>query len=412
MFSEVIKLVPSIDRASLGRMFQTLNQRFASVAQKFANGLKNALKFGGLASIGIGLVSRLLNPLEKAEEVIDRIISKGDDAVTNAEEFQSDPGKLLRLEALAATKGLDADTLRQLLGKFQGALAKEQEAAAAPGRLEQKLKGETDPAKRKVLERELVGAKATAAQGGLLHEFIGETDTADAFFKFIQSVQKLDKSQQTVVQSEIFGEKVRGKASEFFNAKDFSEILSQLPGSKALGDAAVKSGAVADKKDLLAAIRNAEDFVKKSSLVKESQVEAIDKSERIKLRGEDEQLKRFDTLMTSSIAIQELTHKFDAFVTDFINNVAPQLVTGVNTISKVASEFLPSFKETKTFVTESFDTVVEGLAEMSVGIENIWAAGEQTLQPVIEGVSSAVKSVEGVWAEFKSSRIYRTFGGD
>ncbi len=37
--------------------------------------------------------------------------------------------------------------------------------------------------------------------------------------------------------------------------------------------------------------------------------------------------KRFDSLKSSSIAIQELTHKFDAFATDLINNVAPQVVT-------------------------------------------------------------------------------------
>lgn len=411
MFSEIIKMIPTVDRAQLGSMFQSLNGRFADVAKKFGAGLKNVFKFGGVFALLGGLIAKLMNPLEKAEEVIDRILKKGDDAMTNAEEFGSDAGKLLRLEALAQTKGVDADTLRQMLGKFQSALAKEQEAAAAPARIAEQMKTEQDPQQLKVLEVQLVAAKAAAAQGGRLQEFVGETDMADAFFKFIQSLQRLDKSQQTVIQSEIFGEKVRGKAAEFLNAKDFAEILKQLPSTEVLREAAAKSGSVADLKDLLQAKRESEDFVKKSGLVNESQVQAIDQSERVKLRGEDETLKRFDSLKSSSIAIQELTHKFDGFVTDFITNVAPSLVNGVNVMSKFAAEFMPSFAEMKGAISTSLDLVVEGMADLVAGVEDLWTKGGEWVDGVAAKVSGAVKSIESVWAEFKSSRIYRTFGG-
>ena len=452
MFSEVVKLVPSLDRAALGQMFQSLNQRFSAVAKKFGDGMKNALKFGGVIALVSGLVSKLLNPLEKAEEIINRILSKGDDAMTNAEEFGSDPGKLLRLEALAQTKGLDSATLRQLLGKFQGALAKEQDAAAAPERIEQQitttaekrhrldlqsellapeLEAETDPKRREalvlqqrsiaqqqallpdssILEKQLLAAQKTADEGGVLHEFIGEKDLADAFFNFIQAVQKLDKPQQTVIQSQVFGERVRGKAAEFFNATDFAEILKQLPSADVLADAAKKSGAVADKNDQLKAIREIEDFVTKSGLVDESQIQAIDQSERLKEQGENETLKRFDSLKTSSIAIQELTHKFDAFTTDFITNVAPQLVNGVNIISHVASEFLPSFQEVKTALDDGFTKLIEGIGLTTMAIQEVWESGGEILDSMTSKISSLVSSVEATWGEFKSSRFYRTFGG-
>lgn len=410
MFSEIVKFMLQVDRAGLNRMFQTLNQRFASVAKKFGEGMKNAMKFGGIIGIAGSLIARLLNPLQKAEELIDRIISKGDDAVTNAEEFGTDPGKLLRLEAVAASKGVDSQTLRQLLGKFQSALAGEQEIQAAPERLRKELETAA-PEERQGLLVQIAAAEKTAAKGGLLNEFVGETDMADAFFKFIQSIQGLDKSRQTVVQNQIFGEKVRGKAAELFNSKDFAEILAKLPSSEALGTAAVKSGKVADEKDLLTAIRESEDFINKSKLVDESQVQAIDQSERKKNQADDETLKRFDSLKSSSIAIQELTHKFDKFATDFITTVAPQLVNGVNNVSKFAEEFLPSFQELKGVVTTGIDLGLEAAAKVSVAVDGLITSGAEVFGTVADKFTGVVTDIEGVWAEFKSSRIYRTFGG-
>ncbi len=412
MFSEVVKLVPTIDRAGLNSMFQNLSARFSGVARKFGDGMKAALKFGGLGAITSLLAAKLLNPLQKAEELIDKIIGKGDDAVTNAEEFNSDPGKLLRLEAVARAKGLDAEQLRSLISKFQGALAKEQEAATAPAKLEQKLSETQDPLKRQELQIQLKAARDGAAEGGVLHEFINETDTVDAFFKFIQSLQKVDKPTQTVVQSQIFGERVRGKAAEFFNATDLAEILAKLPSSSTLKTAAEKTGKLSDQKDLLTAIRETEDFVTKSTLVKESQIIAIDQSERQANRGDDKTLQRFDALKSSSIAIQELTQKFDAFATDFINNVAPELIKGINIISGVATEFMPSFKEVKGVISTGFDVGLESLATLTTTVGTVWDKGGEVINGALETAARIATDFTDVWAQFKSSRIYRTFGGD
>lgn len=357
MFSEMVKLVPSVDPGALKRMFQTLNQRFAQVAKKFGEGLKNAFKFTGAIAIIGGLFSKLLNPLEKAEEIINRIIDKGDDAMTNAEEFGADPGKLLRLEALGRAKGLDADTLRTLLGKFQSELAKEQEAAKSGGK------------------------------PGLLREFVGEKDTAQAFFDFLQSMQRLDKSRQTVVQGEIFGEKIRGKASEFFNADDFAAILAKLPSAEVLAEAAQKSGKVADERDLLAAIRESQDFVNKSGRVDESMVKAIDVGERKKLQGEDETLARFDSLKQTNIAVQELTHKVDTLFTDFIQNAVPKLLEGMTLLSQGITILTPIITTAGTMLETGFNRGIEATAKV-------------------------VTAIEQAWGEFKGSRIYKYFGGN
>jgi uncharacterized protein YoxC len=387
VFGDIVKITPQIDRAALGRMIKDLNTRFMGVAKNFGQGLKNAFKFGGVVSLVSGLLSKLLNPLEKAEELINRVTNKGDDAVTSADEFQSDPGKLLRLEALAAAKGLAPETLRQLLGKFQSKLAEEKDAAAA------------------------AITNGTEAPKGRLNNFLGETDIAEGFFKFIQSLQKLEPAQRTVIQNEVFGEKIRGRASELFNATDFEDVLKQLPSVEALSQAAKRAGSLADLRDLLGAKRDAEDFINKTGLVNESQIQALDQGERNKNRADDETLKRFDALKTSSIAIQELTHKFDMFVTDLSTNILPKVVKGVEGVTRLADEFLPSFTQMKESVSEGMDTLVEGLADVTAGVEEFWTTGEEYVGKVGDTVKDAVSGVTGVWAEFKSSRIYRTFGG-
>lgn len=360
MFSEIVKLIPAVDQSALRRMFQTLNQRFSSVTKKFGDGLKNAFRFGADFSLVSQFVSKLLNPLQKAEEVITRVLQKGDNAVTNAQELGTDPGKLLRLQAVAQAKGVDPETLQMLLQKFQAALATEQEAAKLPG-----------------------------AKPGLLHQFIGEKDTAAAFFDFVQSLSalgKTDKSRQTVVETQIFGEKIRGKASEFFNSNDFADVLKQLPTSKVLSEAANKTNALSDKADLLTAVRESQDFVTKSGLMNESQINAIDQSKQIDQKGENENLKRFDALKSTSIAVQELTEKLDKFTTDFITNTGPSLVEGVTALTNLLTEMTPTIKELSTLITFGFDQVVESIAD-------------------------GLNTVAGWWAEFKSSRIYKFLGG-
>lgn len=357
MFEEVVKLTPQIDKGGLNSMFRSLNQRFGDVAKKFGAGMKGAMRLGPLAAVAGVFLAKLLNPLQKAEEIIDRILNKGDDAMTNAEEFGADPGKLLRLEAIGAAKGLDAGTLRQLLGKFQGALAKEQEAAKDP--------------------------KSTP---GILREFTSITDTAEAFFSFVQSMQSLEKSRQVVVQSEVFGEKVRGKGSEFFNSTDFKDILNLLPKAEDLTKAAEKSGALADKKDLDAAVRMLQDFERQSKLVNSGMVKDIDVSERLKSKQDDETLKRYDSLKSTSIAVQELTAKFDSFATDMIQKTAPLLVEAINNLTDLVNLMMPYLKTLADWTVTAFDSTIEAIVNIS-------------------------NAIEGYWAEFKNSRVFKFFGG-
>jgi len=370
LFSEILKFKPTLDRAALNSMYRNLTQRFTSVAKRFGQGLRNAMKIGGLFAVTGAILNKLLNPLKNAEEIIDRLLLKGDDAVTNAGEFESDPGKLLRLEALARAKGLDADTLRNLIGKFQGALA------------EEKLLVEK--------EKDMTPEQRAKSAPGRLRGFVGETDMAEGFFKFIQSLQAVDPATRVSVQNEVFGERIRGRASEFFNAKDFEDVLKKLPSAEILADAARKLGALSDKRDLQTAIREAEDLPTKAGLVTGKMVNDIDAAARQKNLADNETLLRFDSLKSTSIAVQELTHKFDKMTTSLLSDLMPKVVDAVNGLTKLAEAFAPKFEAFKEFIDDKANKTIDAVSQFSF-------------------------KVETMWLEFKSSRLYKfgskLFGG-
>lgn len=361
MFSEIVKLTPSVDKSSLNRMFATLNQRFGDLTKKFGAGIKNVMRFSAGGILSGALISKLLNPLQKAEEVIDRLLAKGDDAVTNAEEFGSDPGKLLRLEALGRAKGVDAETLRTLLGKFQGALAEEK-------------------------ENEIAGKPA-----GLLREFTDETDMAEGFFKFLQSMQALDPSRRTVVQSAIFGEKIRGRASELFNATDYDPVLAQLPSAEALGKAARVLAGLSDQKDLDTAKREAEDILVKAGLIKPKHVSQLDESARNTMLSENQQLLRFKSLKAASNEIDKLTKAFDKLATTLTNDLLPLVTKSIQGWNHLTSDVIPAIPNAVRNVGQGYTDMMtpyrqfeaDSIDRLTTTLENIW--GELKTSPLVKG---------------------------
>ncbi len=323
MFTEILKIKPQLDDQSVNTMTKTLNKRFGDVAKKFGSGMKKALIGGGVAALGAALVTKLLNPLKDAEEIINRVLDKGDDIATNAQQFGTSEGKLLNLSALAQSAGLDQETLRQMLQKFQTSLAEAR-------------RDELDPTKEK-----------TSA----VRAFTGETDTADAFFQFIQSLQALDETNRVLAQNEVFGEKVSGKAADFLGL-DFAQQLKdlKLPGADELTAAAKKIGDLADFRDLLAASRDINDFIRKASIINENQIRNIDRSEKVKLKAEDQQILGFDKFKSTSIAIQEFNQKFDKAMLDITTNVMPSLNIALGEVIKAIEFYKEKFGDMWTWL--------------------------------------------------------------
>lgn len=266
MFSEILKLIPKIDGGDLSKMERLLNGRFGKIAKKFGKGLVASLAGGGIAGIALGFIDKLLNPLKETQEAIDKVLKHGDDVVTNAKQFNTTAGKLFKLQALGKATGLDPESLSMLINKFQTAVAE---------------------------------ATADKTKQTSVRKFVGEKDTVEAFFNFIQSLQKMDKNQQLLVQQEVFGEKQVLKMADFLQS-DFSKLTKLLgnkpaekftPGLEKLAD-------LNDLKDALEARREMDDTLTKSRLITSGMVTSQDRAERLNLEKENARIASYQSLAT------------------------------------------------------------------------------------------------------------------
>lgn len=274
MFSEILKIIPQIDSKDLAKMEKALQSRFTKIAKGFGKGLANVLKGGGIAGVALALIDKLLNPLKEVQEAIDRSLAKGDDLATFAAQFNTTAGRLAKVQALGEASGLDAEGLRMLLVKFQTSLA---EAAADPN-------------------------KDTSVRA-----FAGREDTLEAFFEFIQSLQKLNKGDQLRVQSEVFGERQILKASEFLNA-DFNALAKTFGrfDAEKLTVAANKLAGISDLNDQLAAARNLDDLQAKAGVINSGMIRAKDASERLNLQKENARIQSYKDLQTISDSVTKI----------------------------------------------------------------------------------------------------------
>lgn len=307
MFSEVLKIIPQIDNKDLAKMEKALQSRFTKIAKGFGKGLANVLKGGGIAGVALALIDKLLNPLKEVQEAIDRSLSKGDDLATFAAQFNTTAGRLAKVQALGESSGLDPEGLRMLLVKFQTSLA---EAAADPN-------------------------KDTSVRA-----FAGRQDTLEAFFEFIQSLQKLNKGDQLRVQSEVFGERQILKASEFLNA-DFQTLGKQFARFDAdkLTVAANKLANISDLNDRLAASRGLDDLVSKSGVINEGMIRAKDASERLNLQKENARIQSYKDLQTISDTVTKIMGIVEqglAMLGSLIATLTPFVNSAVELMKKLA----------------------------------------------------------------------------
>jgi hypothetical protein len=194
MLREIFRLSPRIENSDLQRMESSLNQRFARVARRFGRGLLTAIRGGGWIGIAVGALNKILNPLKETQATIDRLLNQGNDLVTNAEQFNTTAGKLFKLQTFAKATGVEESQLFDMMRRFQSAVSQ----------------AEADPTK-----------KTSVSQ------FVGASDMADAFFEFIQSLNKMERNQQVLVQREVFGEKQTLRMADFLRS-DFERLTKTL----------------------------------------------------------------------------------------------------------------------------------------------------------------------------------------
>ena len=307
MFSEILKIIPKIDSKELAQMERNLTSRFTKVAKKFGSGVANVFKGGGVAGAALALIDKLLNPLKEVQESIDRTLKSSDDVVTNAKQFETTAGKLQKLISMAQGAGLGQDDLFMLLTKFQTAVAE---------------------------------AKANPNTPSAVKNYANDTDTAQSFFNFIQSLQKMEKGQQILVQQSVFGEKQILKMSDFLNSdfkKTFKDIGLDKVSSQKLTNALEKTGGFSDMADILTAKRNVGDIVAKSGVINEGMIRARDKAERVALERENQRIRSYEDLQAISSTVDKIMVMVEqglGLLGKLISVVTPALESMVASIEK------------------------------------------------------------------------------
>lgn len=280
MFTEILKIKPQLDNSQADSMERNLNGRFGKVAKKFGKGLVDAIKGGAIAGFVVGLIDKVLNPLQQVQEAIEKALHNGDDLSTFAKQFNTTEGNLSRLQAFGKASGLDAEGVRSLLAKFQAAVT------------------------NTVLD---------PSQPSSVRNFVGKKDTAESFFEFIQSLQQIRQNNPTkanAVELDVFGERQVLKASSFLSA-DFNKLntifrSAGAPSAERQTGAAQWLGTLQTNKDTLAAVSDQKDLVNKSGLINDRTISGLARRDDVDLGQENKGLSKFDSLQAISIENQKL----------------------------------------------------------------------------------------------------------
>jgi hypothetical protein len=308
MFSEILKIIPKMDEKDLKKMQNELQGRFTKIAKGFGKGLASVIKGGGIAGIGLALIDKVLNPLKDVQEAIDKTLKSSDDVTTNAKQFDTTSGRLLKLIALGKSAGLDQDNLFVLMTKFQTAVAE---------------------------------AKANPNQPSSVKNFTDEKDTAVAFFDFIQALQKMDKNQQLLVQQSVFGEKQILKMADFIQT-DFPKAVEELGLNKITADSLTKSNdklaGLNDQQDTLTAKRELGDVITKGNTITEAMIRARDAQEKLGLEKENKRIQSYENLAALSMTAERITGLVEqgvGLLGQLINTALPKFNQFITTFEKI-----------------------------------------------------------------------------
>lgn len=345
MLEETILLKPEMDKGGLEKMFRDLNKRFSNITKAFGQGINMAMKAAPFLAIASLIASKLSSPLEKAEGIIDRILGKAGDLTDSAEELGTSPGALMRLETAFAKKGVTSDTTRMMLGKYQTAIAEEEQAKR------------TDP----------------KYKPGLLSEFLGETDMVEGLFSLLNSLQGMEMTDRVIAFNSIFGQKMKGKVQAIVNEPNKAGLLEGVAPVEDFNKAIGMIDSKGDRLDAGRADAGANDLLKKSVLITSNMIENILTEEQRQLDKENQALKNYVSQQAMYAAAMAFMDKAGKLFDKVMQEFAPEIIAGLNKLSSALDTVTPYIKDGVSWLKEWGPKIYDETTKIGSKVgETVW----------------------------------------
>jgi len=321
VFTEVLRIKPVLDPAGAAQMEANLGGRFRRLSTSFGRGLKGAIK-GSFLGISLGLLARFLNPLEKLEDKIRKLLDEAKTQGDLADEFNTSPGKLRAIQDVAGTLGVTPDSLKETLNKYAQQIEKAREELADPTA---KLSDSTRA----------------------LKNFANDKDLAESFLQFAQSLKTTGQSDKGVGQvytktgvrdrtaqetreaqeRAVFGETLKGQQKRLIDA-NYADAFKKQPAGVAKLDEAYKNLGEREQQDRNLRInRETADFLKSSKQITPTVVTSLSDAEQKKIKKDQEDMKYFNDFRRAQDAMDR--------VTILVENLGKALLTIVTKLSEL-----------------------------------------------------------------------------
>lgn len=276
MIVEIMKVIPQISRSDLTKMTTTLQTRFTRIARSFGRTLRNVVMRGGPIGLALGFLTKLINPLQKIQESMERTLQQSGDIVANAERFGTTEGKLFRLRSAMRAKGIGDDDFYMMLTRFQTGVAK---------------------------------ARQDPESASYLRGWVDTEDMAEGFFNFIQAVQQMtDKAAQAVILEEVFSRRRVPKLSSLMTEKNLGGLLQEVA-PRSIEDYSKRiryADQFAETYDRARTRREGETYYQVAGRIRKSTIDAIEKSAQM---TDDQEIKNMEAERVRALAAIDVTIK-------------------------------------------------------------------------------------------------------
>ncbi len=327
MFTEILRIKPVLDGAASKQMENNLSARFARVATRFRGGIMAALK-GSILGVSLGLLNKLLNPIEALEDKIKSLLGQGSDIRDLADRFNTSPANIKRLQDVGSSLGVTPDKLNDMMTKYANAVEQAKQELENPF---QERSPSTNAVKNFVGEKDLAEgffqflrslnnerkgqgrdiffgeeeqrkAAQRAADGKTLSEEERQRLTSQGLMKRITGEESSQDFQKTVFGEQLFGPEKRMMQADFFKQL----FLLHQPAEDKVNQAVNKTATLADQQRLLQTRNATTDFMKGAGVVDSSMVQAMEAAQAKENERLNKQLQSYDDLRAAADGIEKL----------------------------------------------------------------------------------------------------------